>query len=71
MVRPASHLQACVIAVLLFLLAALVHAEPPAQSVHWGSIAFPEHEQSLTLSERSWTGSQNSTSMAGDITTSA
>ena len=33
MVRPASHLQACVIAVLLFLLAVLVHAEPPAQSV--------------------------------------
>ena len=26
------------------------HAEPPAQSVHWGSIAFPDHDQSLTLS---------------------
>lgn len=25
-------------------------AEPPPQSVHWGAIAFPEHDQTLTLS---------------------
>lgn len=25
------------------------HAESPAQSVHWGSIAFPDHDQTLTL----------------------
>lgn len=30
-------------------LPSLTRAEPPAQSVHWGSIAYPDHEQTLTL----------------------
>ena len=34
----------------LVCVARVAYAEPPAQSVHWGSIAFPDHDQSLTLS---------------------
>ena len=34
----------------LLVIASATYAEPPAQSVHWGSIAFPDHDLSLTLS---------------------
>lgn len=34
----------------LIVMASVAQSEPPAQSVHWGSIAFPDPDQTLTLS---------------------
>ncbi len=38
-----------ILCTLVFGIAVEGQAEPPAQGVHWGSIAFPDHDQTLTL----------------------
>jgi len=50
MVSPAFCVRIIIFFGILLVISPVAYAEPPAQSVHWGSIAFPDHDQALTLS---------------------
>ena len=44
------HVVCCLLAILSAgILSDQCGAEPPAQSVHWGAMAFPDHDRTLAL----------------------
>ena len=47
---PETARQILLATILLISLPATGQAEPPAQSIHWGAIGYPDHDRTLALS---------------------